>query len=382
MINFSRLSLYIITFYVSAVNGTEITPERATVAELGAPNPHWVWMTDISYPNFVPGTAHLLNAGEGKFLGMITMGYGLTALGLPSHGNEIYSVETHYSRTTRGERKDFVAIYSAKNLEFLHEIEIPPKKLSAVPMLSFVGLTDDDQFLLIYNFTPSQSVSLVDMKARRFVAEIETAGCGLTLPAGNRRFLMLCGNGDLRDISFNDNGEVLSNRIAETIFDRKREFLTEKAVRIDNTWVFVTNEGEIQEVEIIATGVSVKPRWPLFSNDELAAGWKIGGQQHLAIHKANKTLYAAVHQGDIDTHKEPGSHVFVYDLASHKKIATVELKRAANAVQVSQDNKPILITTNAYPAIVDIYDARSGKFIREVGEAGISPMTLQTPVNR
>lgn len=382
MLKMLRLKALFITCLFAGISNADIAPEQASVKTLAAPSPHWVWMTDISYPNFVPGTAHLLDADRGKFLGMLTMGYGLTALGLPTHGNEIYAVETHYSRTTRGERKDFVVIYSAKDLSAVSEIAIPPKKLSAVPMLSFVGLTDDDQFLLVYNFTPSQSVSLVDVQKRRFVAEIETAGCGLTLPAGNRRFLMLCGNGDLRDITFNDNGEVISNRISEKIFDRKKEFLTEKAMRLGNTWFFVSNEGEIQEVEVSADGVNIKPRWPLFSSDELAAGWKIGGQQHLAIHQKDQTLYAAVHQGGLDSHKDPGTHIFVYDLDSRQKKTSIELTRPANAMQVTQDDKPLLITTNAYPAIVDIYDAREGSFIREVGEAGISPMTLQTPFNR
>ena len=382
MMPINRVLFFTLPILFGMVCRAEIAPEQATIAELPAPSPHWVWMTDISYPNFVPGTAHLLDAAQGRFLGMITMGYGLTALGLPSHGKEIYAVETHYSRTTRGERKDFVAVYSAKDLSFVQEIEIPPKKLSAVPMLSFVGLTDDDRFLLIYNFTPSQSVSVVDMKAKRFVSEIETAGCGLTLPAGDRRFLMLCGNGDLRDISFNEQGEVVNSQLTEKIFDRKKEFLTEKAVRFGDTWIFVTNEGEIQEVEIKGDGLELKPRWPLFSTDELEAGWKIGGQQHLAVHQTDQALYAAVHQGGIDSHKDPGSHIFVYDLSSRGRKASIELKRPANAVQVTQDDKPLLITTNAYPAIVDIYDARDGKFVREVGEAAISPMTLQIPVNR
>ena len=382
MANSNRFTLVLVLLCFLGTGKADITPETASIAELPPPNPHWVWVTDISYPNFVPGTAHLLDTDNGKFLGMLTMGYGLTPLGLPKHGTEIFTVETHYERTTRGNRVDVVGVYSAKTLEFLQEIPIPPKKLSAVPMLSFVGLTDNDQYLLIYNFTPSQSVSIVDVKAKRFVTEIETAGCGLVLPAGDRRFLMLCGNGGLRDITFKDDGEISRNTMIENLFDRKKEFLTEKAVRIGDTWIFVTNEGDIQPVVIEDDGVSVGQRWPLFSPTELSEGWKIGGQQHLAVHSSTNTLYAAVHQGGIDSHKDPGSHVFVYDLNTKTKTAVIELQRVANAIQVSQDGKPILITTNAYPAIVDVYDALSGSFLREVGEAAISPMTLQTPFNR
>ena len=102
---YKRLTLLIVLLFCVGRTNADISPEVATIADLPPPNPHWVWVTDISYPNFVPGTAHLLDSDSGKFLGMITMGYGLTALGLPTHGNEIYTVETHYDRTVRGKRQ-------------------------------------------------------------------------------------------------------------------------------------------------------------------------------------------------------------------------------------------------------------------------------------
>ena len=114
---------------------------------------------------------------------MLTMGYGLTALGLPRHDIAIYTLETHYSRMTRGERTDVVAIWDPRTLEFQSEIEIPPKKVSGLPLLSFSGVTDDDRFLLLYNFTPAQSVTVVDLENRQVAGEIETGGCGLVFPA-------------------------------------------------------------------------------------------------------------------------------------------------------------------------------------------------------
>lgn len=374
------LPLGLLVLVVTTVTRADIQPELAGVAELPQANPAWVWVTDISYPNFVPGKAHLIDARQASFLGMITMGYGLSPLALPTHGREFYTVETHYDRTVRGKRFDLVGVYSPQTLELVHEIEIPGKRLSAVPMLSFVGLTDDDRFLLIYNFTPAQSVSLVDLESRRFVTEFDTAGCGLVLPAGKRRFLMLCSNGKLGDITFSDTGAVITKSYSAPVFDRKTEFLTEKAVRFGNRWLFVTNHGEIQPVEVTPDGVSVAERWPLFSDAELEQGWRIGGQQHLAVHHKNGTLYAAVHQGGEDSHKDPGSQVFVYDVERRARVASVTLERAASAIQVTQDAAPLLMTTNAYPAIVDVYDARSGKFLHEIGDAAISPMTLQTHV--
>ena len=46
---------------------------------------------------------------------------------------------------------------------------------------------DDGRFVIVYNFTPTQSVSVVDVQARKFVGEIDTAGCGMVYAAGPRR---------------------------------------------------------------------------------------------------------------------------------------------------------------------------------------------------
>ena len=57
-----------------------------------------------------------------------------------------------------------------------------------MPMMANSELTDDERFLLIYNFNPAQSVTVVDTKTRKFVGEIETAGCALVYPTGPRSF--------------------------------------------------------------------------------------------------------------------------------------------------------------------------------------------------
>ena len=171
------------TLFLNVTNA-ELAPEESRVMTIEAkPTPHWVRVSDVSYPNFFPGKAHLVDAASGKHLGMLTMRYGLTALGLPRHDKAIYTLETHYSRMTRGERTDVVAIWDPRTLEFQSEIEIPPKKVSGLPLLSFSGVTDDDRFLLLYNFTPAQSVTVVDLENRQVAGEIETGGCGLVFPA-------------------------------------------------------------------------------------------------------------------------------------------------------------------------------------------------------
>ena len=59
-----------------------------------------------------------------------------------------------------------------------------------MPMLAQARLTDDDRFLLIYNYTPAQSVTVVDVPARKFVGEVDIAGCALVYPTGPRGVLL------------------------------------------------------------------------------------------------------------------------------------------------------------------------------------------------
>lgn len=358
----------------------QFAPEQARVLSLDAPTRHWVWVTDISYPNFLPGRAHLVDAAAGRPLGMITMGYGLSPLGLPRHGKAVYTVETHYDRTARGKRTDVVAIYDPRTLEFRSEIVIPPKKISAVTMLSFAGLTDDDRFLLVYNFTPAQSVTVVDLETERVAGEIGTAGCGLVFPSGPRSFVMTCGDGSLMKVRLADDGTAAGRATTPAVFAPKREFLTEKAVRRGSDWIFVTNHGEIRVVDASGEAPSVRMTWPLFTEAERAENWRIGGGQHLAVHAGADRLYAVVHQGPPDTHKDPGVDVFVYDLASGQRTARIKLERAASAIEVTQGADPLLLATNAYPPALDVYDATSGAYLRSVEDVAVTPMLLQTPV--
>ena len=71
-------------------------------------------------------------------------------------------------------------------------------------MISNAALTDDERFLLIYNFNPAQSLAVIDTKTRKFVREIETPGCALVYPTGPRSFFSVCGDGSLLLVSLND----------------------------------------------------------------------------------------------------------------------------------------------------------------------------------
>jgi methylamine dehydrogenase heavy chain len=272
-----------------------------------------------------------------------------------------------------------VTIYDATRLQPVEEIEIPPKRASVMPMPGAQALTDDDRFLLIYNFTPSQSVSVVDMHSRKFVGEVEIAGCALVYPTGPRRFFSICGDGALLETTLTDAGTLAHRERTAPFIDVLNDPLSEKGVRRGDTWLFASFEGVLHPLRTVAAGVQPQPTWPLFTPQELAQHWRTGGLQHLALHEASGRLFAIVHQGGTETHKDLGEQIWVFDLASHKKVQTIATRNKVGSIQVSQDSAPLLFACSIESNRLDIYDATSGKFLRTVESLGQTPTLLVLP---
>ena len=358
----------------------ELPAEQSTVAELPArPGAHWVWVNDMNFFSMPDGKAFLVDADSARMLGMLSTGNSFNAVIVPRSGGVIYAPETYYSRGTRGTRTDVVTLYDAARLVPLGEIAIPAKRSSNMPMLSSAALTDDERFLLIYNFTPAQSVSVVDLRSRTFAGEIDTPGCALVYPTGARSFFSICADGSLLLTTLTDAGGAAHQERTAALFDPARDPLTEKGVRSGDTWLFASFEGTIVPLRSAAGGVRREASWPLFTPAELAAHWRTGGLQHLALHRSSGRLYAIVHQGGTETHKDPGTAVWVYDIAAHRRTAQIALHAKAGSIQVSQDAKPLLYSAFIESSTLDIYDATSGAYLRSVSAIGQTPTVLVTP---
>ncbi len=285
----------------------ESLPESAVLPAQA--NPHWVWVSDFVFQHMADGKAYLLDGDSGQFLGMLSTGMGFAGLELPTDYAQIYSPETYFSRGTRGERTDVITFYDPRELKPSGEVVIPPRRFSAMPTLNQYALTDDNRFLLVYNFTPAQSVSVIDVQERRLAGEIETSGCALVLPSGARRFQMMCGDGSLLTVTLNDRGELSGKQRHPPFFDPKADWVTEKAVRWGDTWIFVSFQGNVYPVDVSGEQPQAGERWSLFSAAERAASWRPGGIQHLTVHQASGKLFALVHQGGDGSHKDPGQDV-------------------------------------------------------------------------
>ena len=355
------------------------TEHGSQVATLQVPPPkHWVWVNDFVFPHMADGMAYLIDGDSGRYLGTLSTGYGFARVVLPRDGKLIYSPETYFSRGTRGKRTDVVTLYDAATLKPLGEIPIPAKRSSNMPMMSNSVLTDDERFLLIYNFNPAQSVTVVDIKTRKFVREIETPGCALVYPTGPRSFFSVCGDGSLLLADVEDSGAAHQQR-TKPVFDMSADPVTEKAVRIGDTWYFVSFAGRIYPLKADAHEATVGASWWLTSDAERKAGWRPGGIQQLAVNAQKSRLYSIMHRGGVETHKDPGKDVWVYDVSTHQRVQQFSLKNLATSIQLSPDEQPLMYSIFIDGTDLDIYDSASGKLLRSVAHVGTTPTIMVTP---
>lgn len=320
----------------------EFIPETASVATLpDHSGKNWFWVAGARIPNNTDGRVFLFD-DQGKTLGQLSTGHWFNSIVAAKKRNELITVETYFSRGTRGERTDVVVVYDPRTLSPIREISIPSKRMNAVKSSGLVALTEDEKFLLVVNYTPAQSVSVVNLDTSEFVAEIDTPGCSVIYPGGNRDFYSICGNGGFLHIRLDEHGQASLLERTASLFDPVHDFLTISASQVGDIWYFVSRKNNVYAIKMQTDNIELLSKWPLASKTELDDNWTISGFQHTAAHRASGRLYVLMHQGDEHTFEEPGTHVWVYDVNTRKKIDEITLKDLALSINVSQTEKPRL----------------------------------------
>lgn len=369
----------VISAMCSAPAAAQVQTDPLGTTQLPAqPGPHWVWVNDFVFHHMADGKTFLIDGDSGRMLGMLSTGFGYNGIVLGKGGSQLLSPETYFSRGTRGTRTDVVTYYDARTLSPVAEVSIPAKRASSMPMLANTPVTDDFRYLLIYNFTPAQSVSVVDVTARKFVGEIEIPGCALVYPTGPRAFFSLCGDGTALQVQIDDSGGAVSKNRTAKLVDPVDDPVTEKAVRDGRGWIFVTFSGRVVRIDATAAVLQAQAAWSLLDAADGKDSWRPGGLQHLALHGPTRRMYSLMHIGGQDSHKDPGTEVWVYDLAGQQRIQRIALKDPATSIAVTRDAKPLLFAVFIGASKVDVYDALSGRFLRSISEIGFSPTTLVT----
>jgi hypothetical protein len=196
-------------------------------------------------------------------------------------------------------------------------------------------------------------------------------------------------------------------------FDPNADPVTEKAVRRGDQWLFVSFDGYVRSVDVSGETLTFGEPWSLLSDADREDDWRIGGAQHLAVHRGKGLLYSLVHRGEVDTHKDPGEEVWIYDLARRERTQRVVLRNpgftvygfpvdfwrtwvwpfdrlgewaidaAAPAlvthIEVTQDSAPHLLAASQFSGSIGVYDGVSGAFVRRVLPTGWTTDLLVAP---
>jgi len=333
----------------------------------------WFWVSGMRAPNITDGRGFLFDR-DGKQLGQVSTGLWFNSLVPADQRGELLSVETYFSRGTRGTRTDLVVGYDPHTLSPQWEVEIPPKRMNSVKTTGLTVLSEDERFLLVVNYTPAQSVSIVDVKTRRFISEVETPGCSVLYAGGNRDYYSICGNGGFMHLRLDEQGNASIVKRTPPLFDPVDDFLSIAASRLSDTWYFVSIQNNVYAITMTAEGAELQSKWSLVTDSERSSDWRISGLHHTAVHEATGRLFVLMHQGEPHTFEEPGTHVWVYDVAEQKKVQTIAMNDLTMSIDVSHGPEPQLLTLDMHIPLPFL--AMIWTYFME-GEAALIPLAQQ-----
>src|SRR5689334_14157729 len=165
--------------------------ETSDVATLKPLSPRRVFL----WSSFINPGIFLVDGDSGEMEGYIPKSE-WSSFAIGPGGKNYYVAETLWTRDTRGERQDLIAVYDGTTLNLTKDIVLPGRLLS-VPKAQSFGLSESGKLGYVYNMAPASSVVVVDLVQMKPRGTVETPGCALVLPYGESGFASLCGNGSL-----------------------------------------------------------------------------------------------------------------------------------------------------------------------------------------
>jgi methylamine dehydrogenase heavy chain len=347
----------------------QVTSSRAeTVGRAVLPEPRTSWFMVLG-----SDAGYIFDGADGQMQGLISHSPFTTAVvTLPSR-KEAYHVDSFYARGVRGARSDMLTVVDMTDLTPKAEIEIPAKA-AALRIRGHIGLLNDERHVAVFNMTPAQSVSIVDIVERRFAGEISTPGCAIIMPAGPRGFLMLCGDGTLQLIDLDERGLEAGRQRSKPFFNVEQDAVYDRVVFTGGGWLLVTHDGLVREVAVDGGRIKVGVAWSMLSADDKEEGskkeqWRPGGDQPFTMHRGSSLLYSLMHKGKVDTQDANGTELWVFDTNRRKRVARLVLKAEATGIHVSQEATPRLFMFDK-DGKLHIYDGHQLKLQRTIEKPG------------
>jgi len=341
-----------------------------SVETLPAQHPEtWIYAHDTNFYALSDGKVVVVDVGAGshEMRGSIPAGQFASFIA-SSTRPELYVAETYYEKRIRGTRFDVVTVYDKSTLALVAEIELPGgKRGQLVTFENTLQLLNGERWLAVFNFTPAASVTIIDVVDRKILSEAQIAGCSLIYPAGARSFVSLCSDDTMLVTQLDDAGQVAKQFHTDRFFNADTDPLFMVPAMIGRVAYLPSFNGDVQPIDLGADTPKVLPRWSMLGEEDKAGKWRPGGWQMVTADSAGR-LYVLMHaDGYNGSHKNGGSEVWVFDVASGKRLERRVLKNWGISIEVTAGKDPYLVVTNS-DFTLDVYRAKSGEFVRMIGD--------------
>ena len=353
---------------VATASHSDFSPENAVVETLGPPTNDW-------FINRSARGAYLFNSANGNMLGLLSLTAYTPAIAVNRNRGEVYAAESYWSRLYRGKREEVLTVYDMTTLAAVAEIDIPDK-IAEVTGDTNIGLLGNGKHVTVYNLTPAQSVTVIDVENRQFASEISTPGCAMILPVNDTSFLMICGDGSVQLIQLADDGTETKRVRSDRFFSVEGDPVFDRTARTRDGWLLVSHSGSVFEVSVDEAEISVSEPWSLLSDTERKELWRPGGTGPLTVHPESNLAFVLMHQGKVDTHHEPASELWIFDIDKHKRVMRWVLDEPWTHILVLPGERPRLIAGTEEEKL-HVYDAMQQRFERTIPEPGPGISLLQ-----
>lgn len=355
----------------------ETIPSTTTLPERYPPS--WVVVSDFNFNAIPDGRGVIVDTASDNqpFKGMFQaaqFGNILVSAAKP----DIYTAETYYSRLSRGERTDVITIWDKVSLKPKGEIVLPGgKRQQTVTYKNSFQFTNGEKWALVANFTPAQSITVVDLEGRKVLAELDLPGCSMIYPTGERGFATFCADGTMSSIALGPDGRIASTVTSKQVQDIENQAMFMMPAMIGRTAWFVTFRGQLKAFDL--SGAVAKEAKGGFSVGTAEGGqpeWRPGGWQVISSDAAGRLYVLMNASGREGSHKDGGTEVWVMDTVKKKRILRIPLQGLGVSIEVTREAEPSLVVARADSGI-DVYDAATGKLKRNLGNTvAFNPLTI------
>ena len=346
-----------------------IEPEAISVKTLASPNENWV-MARAGL-----GTMYIFDSKTGEMQGLLGLTPFTAAVEPNLEQEEFYAAESYYSRLTNGDRTDVLRIYDVPTLSPKAEIKIP-NKIAALPFRHYIGLLDDKRHLAIFNLTPAQSVSIVDLVEKEFVIEISTPGCALTIPTVDRAFLQMCGDGKLQLIRLDEQGQEAQRVRSRAFYSIDDDPVFDKVAKTQDGWQLISYQGKVFSASVDGDDIQVSQPWSLLDDTQRAENWRPGGGQFFTYHPQQDLLFVLMNNVGGFSHDHAGSEVWIYKRSEQRLITRLPLPHEGTSLFVSRTPEPLLSVSSG-DGKLRVYDIATLTLARTIAEIGSGAGYLQ-----